>query len=112
MTINKSSHKIDNIVIISSAINGTGGGDTHLKYLTSYWKNDGIKIDILSNKKFDKFNLLNNVKYSFISIDKLIKINDISIKKILRPSSYNILATLIKSMIPLGFVTRPIKQRS
>jgi len=83
MTINKSSHNIDNIIIISSAINGTGGGDTHLKHLTRYWKSDGIKIDILSNKKFDKFNLLNNVKYSFISVDKLIKINDISIKKIL-----------------------------
>ncbi len=83
MAINKSSHDINNIIIISSATNGTGGGDTHLNYLTRYWKNYGIKIDILSNKKFNKFNLLNNIKYSFISIDRLIKINDISIKKIL-----------------------------
>ena len=83
MAINKSSYNIDNIIIISSAINGTGGGNTHLNYLTRYWKNNGIKIDIVSNKKFNKFNLLNNIKYSFISIDKLIKLNNISIKKIL-----------------------------
>ena len=77
-------NKINNILIVSVSSNGNGGGDTHLNYLTGYWRSLGIKVYILTIKEFNKFNLLNNVKYSLTGIQAIMKLSKLNEEDILK----------------------------
>lgn len=82
--IHNSSYKIKNILIVYSASNGTGGGDTHLNHLVLYWKKKNINIKILTLKTFNKFSLLNNIKFAYIPIKVIIGLSNLTQEDILK----------------------------
>ena len=77
-------NNINNILIVSVFSNGNGGGDTHLNYLTRYWRSLGIDVNILTIEVFDKFNLFNNVKYSLTGVQAIMKLNKLNDEDILK----------------------------